>query len=74
MSDSARKEAEVLIDPNAQTGAIVSALKALAEEAANRHSSYQDQLAAIKGRIGGQPAAGAAGKIKVFNPATGMLE
>lgn len=53
LSDSARKEAEVLLDPNAQTGAVVSALKALADEAANRKSSYQGQLDAIHKRMGG---------------------
>lgn len=69
LSDSSRKEAETLLDPNAQTGAIVSALKALSEEAANRHTSYQGQLDAIKGRMTGKAPAPIAEPSTVVAPA-----
>lgn len=65
MSDSARHEADVLLDPNATVGQIRSALRTLHTEAANRRQSYQDQLGQIRSRMsggnrGGAPAAGPA--------------
>lgn len=56
MSDSAREEGAVLLDPNATAGQIRSAIKVLASEAKNRHTEYQGQLEDIKGRLGGKPA------------------
>jgi hypothetical protein len=53
MSDSARHEAEVLISPNSTVKQIQAALRALAAEAKNRHSSYSEQLTQIRGRMGG---------------------
>lgn len=54
MSDSARKEAETLLSPDATVGQIRAALKILKAEAANRHKSYQDQIGTIKGRMSGK--------------------
>ena len=56
MSDSARKEGEALLAPNATVGQIRAALDTLASEAKNRHESYQDQIKAIQSRIGGSTA------------------
>lgn len=58
MSDSARKEGEAIMSPDATVGQIRRALKVLAQEAKNRHDSYQGQLDQIKGRMsGGKPKA-----------------
>jgi hypothetical protein len=54
MSDSARKEAETLLSPDATVGQIRAAISTLRAEAANRHASYQGQIAEIHKRIGGK--------------------
>ena len=61
LSDSARKEMETILDKDSPVKAIRSALKALTKEAANRKTSYQDQLEAIKTRTRG----GEAPKVKM---------
>ena len=61
LSDSARQEVEGLIGPNASLKQIVSAANVLKKDMANRHQSYQDQIADIQGRIGGKKAAPPAG-------------
>lgn len=56
MSDSARKEAEKILSGNLTVGQLRASLKILRQEAANRHSSYQEQLDAVRGRMGGGSA------------------
>lgn len=64
MSDSARKEGEALLSGDATVGQLRAALATFRAEAANRHTSYQEQIAEINKRMGGGPAAPA--------PATGI--
>lgn len=54
MSDSARKEAETLLSPDATVGQIAAALDTLKLEASNRRQEYQGQLDVVKGRLGGK--------------------
>lgn len=54
MSDSARSEGAALLDPDATPAQLRAAIKTLAAEAKNRHTEYQGQLDAIKGRISGK--------------------
>jgi hypothetical protein len=63
MSDSARKEGEALLSGALTVGQLRAALKVLQAEASNRHTSYQEQIGEIKGRMGGtvQPTAAGAG-------------
>jgi len=76
LSDSARHEVSGLIGPNATLKQIYSAANILKQDMANRHQSYQDQIADIQGRISGkQPTAtntpnqgGGAGAITVQAP------
>ncbi len=68
MSDSARKEAETLLSTDATVGQIRAALKVLKTEAANRHTSYQDQIDSIRRRMGGQGGVPAGGGTDVTAP------
>jgi len=56
LSDSARHEVEQLIGPNASLKQIYSAAQILKQDMANRHQSYQDQIADIQKRLPGKKA------------------
>lgn len=60
LSDTARKEVEELIGPNASLKQIVSAANILKQDMANRHDSYQEQINDIKKRTGNKEEASAA--------------
>lgn len=51
MSDSARHEGQVLLNPSATVGQIKTALDTLAQEAGNRRKGYEGQIDAINGRM-----------------------
>jgi hypothetical protein len=53
LTDSARKEAEQLIDPNATVQQIMASLQALRNEGSNRLTSIGEQIQRIQSRIGG---------------------
>ena len=53
VSDSARHEVEGLIKGDATLGQIMSAANILKQDMGNRHDAYAQQIADIKGRIGG---------------------
>lgn len=53
MSDSARKEAEAILSGDLTVAQTLEAVKVLRQEAANRHSSYQEQIDQIRGRRAG---------------------
>jgi hypothetical protein len=55
LSDTARKEMEIILDPNSPVKATRSALEALHDESKNRKTGYQDQIDVIKKRIKGGP-------------------
>jgi hypothetical protein len=57
LSDSARKEIEAFNPQSATVGQTMAVAKVLKQDMANRHQSYQEQIADIKGRIGGQGGA-----------------
>jgi hypothetical protein len=59
VSDSARHEVEGLIKGDATLGQIMSAANILKQDMGNRHDAYAQQIADIKGRIGGQAPASA---------------
>lgn len=61
LSDSARHEAQALIDPNATVPQMVQSLRALRTEGGNRLTSLNDQIKTIQQRIGSQSTAPAAG-------------
>ena len=56
LSDEARKEAQKVLDGNLPYKSMVASINQLKTDFANRHQSYADQIAAIKGRLGGQAA------------------
>ena len=81
VSDSARKEVEGLISPNASLNQVYAAAKILKTDMKNRHDAYQGQIDAINQRIGGATGGGASdstgGAAKAthrFNPKTGQIE
>ena len=51
ISDSARHEMQVIIDPNATVGQILEAIAILKQDATNRTRSYQDAIDQSKARI-----------------------
>jgi len=53
VSDSARNEVEGLMGPNATLKQIYSAAQILRQDMGNRRQAYADQIADIKGRMGG---------------------
>jgi|GEM_PF-4364857 len=57
LSDSARHEVEGLIGPDATFSQIIEASTILKRDMASRKQSMADEIAAIRGRIGGKPAA-----------------
>jgi hypothetical protein len=54
LSDEARREASDVLDGNLPFPAMVAAIGQLKTDFANRHSSYQQQIADIKSRISGK--------------------
>lgn len=72
LSDSARKEFEVILSDNSTPEMIHEALAVLQMEGGNRLKGFREQRDEVKGRIGtGTPITGAAGN---YNPATGRVE
>lgn len=65
MSDSARKEAEVLLSDSATVGQIKRSLETLQQEAENRRVSYEQQITDIKGRLKGDTGGSTVGRFKV---------
>ena len=51
ITESARKEMNVIIDPNSTVGQIKTAIAILKQDAANRTQSYQDEINASQQRI-----------------------
>ena len=77
LSDSARHEAQEVLDGNLPYPAMVASINQLKTDFANRHQSYQDQIADIKGRLGGgkqQEYTPASKPTHRYNPATGQIE
>jgi len=60
LSDSARKEVESFIPEKATVGQIVKLSETLKKDMANRHESYDQQIADIKSRMGGKSGGGSA--------------
>ena len=60
LSDSAKKEVEKAMNPNATLGQIVAAANVMRQDMANRHGSMDATLGDIRSRMTGQPAAPAA--------------
>jgi hypothetical protein len=60
LTDSARREAQALIDPSATTKQVVASLQALRSEGQNRLISIGDQIRKIQGRLNGTGAGGSA--------------
>jgi hypothetical protein len=56
LSDAARREVEQFIPENATLGQAYAVAAILKQDMANRHQSLDDQIGAIKQRIGGQSA------------------
>lgn len=65
LSDSARHEVEEVVSGNATLKQMVAASNILKRDAANRRTSYDDQIKTIQGRM--RPAA-AGGKVTVTDP------
>lgn len=57
LTDSARHEVDILVNPNASVAQIQSSINALKAEAANRHAAYSDRLDDIYSRSVGKPKA-----------------
>lgn len=68
LSDTQKKEAEDILSGNLSYSAAKKVVETLKQDFANRHQSYADQIADIKGRIGGgggsqsNPSAQSSGK------------
>lgn len=77
LSDSARHEAQEVLDGNMPFPAMMASINQLKTDFANRHQAYADQIQAIKGRMGNTsqnntpPSAAATHR---YNPATGKIE
>jgi hypothetical protein len=75
LSDSQKKEAEDVINGNLPLSATLAVVNTLKQDMANRHKSYQDDVNAIRGRIGAKPqsdttaAAGSTVKMRAPNGA-----
>lgn len=54
LSDSARHETQEILDGNLSFPAMMASINQLKTDFGNRHQSYADQIADIKGRIGGK--------------------
>jgi hypothetical protein len=57
LSDSARHEVEQFIPESATVGQIMRVASVLKQDMGNRKSSYEDQITAIQGRLGGNKQA-----------------
>lgn len=57
LSDSQKKEAENVINGNYPLAATLGVIQTLKQDMANRHTSYQQDVDAIKGRLGAKPTA-----------------
>jgi hypothetical protein len=55
LSDTQKKEAQDVIDGNLPLSATVAVVNTLKQDMANRHQSYQQDIAAIQGRLGFKP-------------------
>lgn len=79
LSDSARQEAESLVGKDATFGSIKKAIGVIRKDMQNRHESYQEQIADIKGRLkggaqgNGQSQQGASGKEVHYKVVGGKL-
>lgn len=66
LSDSQKKDASDVLDGNLPLAATLEVVQTLKQDFANRHQSYADQIADIKGRLGGkntsQPSTQSGGK------------
>lgn len=69
LSDTARKEIEAIMGPNATMAQIYSTAHTLKQDMANRRTSIGDQVKAIRGRISASPSAEgpAGGGLKTVN-------
>lgn len=77
LSDSARKEVETMIGPDATLKQIFAAANILKQDMTNRHDSYTEQRNAIKTRLTGatNPQGAPESKpYKTYNPKTGKIE
>ncbi len=70
LSDSQKKEAQDVVDGNLPYSATMAVVNTLKKDMANRHQSYQDDIDAIKGRLGAKPQTGAQPKT---TPASGAF-
>lgn len=61
LSDSARKEAQDVLDGNLPFPAMMASINQLKTDFGNRHTSYQEAINAIKGRMGNKPGSPPAG-------------
>jgi hypothetical protein len=57
LSDTQKKEAEDVINGNLPLSATLAVVATLKKDMANRHQSYQDDVDAIRGRLGAKPQA-----------------
>jgi hypothetical protein len=55
LSDSQKKEAQDVIDGNLPLSATLKVVETLEQDMANRHQSYQEDINAIRGRLGAKP-------------------
>ncbi len=78
LSDSARHEVEAFIPANATLKQVYNVANVLKQDMKNRHDSYDQQLAEIKGRMSGTPVSTSAPKIgdvkKFANGKTGKWD
>ena len=75
LSDSQKKDAKDVIDGNLPFSATMAVVNTLKKDMANRHVSYQQDIDAIKGRLGAKPAAAqsATQQSGATNPKTGAF-
>lgn len=77
VTEGQRHEVEGLMRGDATLDQLNAVAQTLRQDMANRKASVSAQIGAIRGRMGGQPAAPAAAegpKRRKYNPATGALE
>jgi hypothetical protein len=72
LSDSARKEIETALSPNATVAQMKAALDTFATESNNRKNAIAGQLSEVRGRMSGSGSG--APRVRKFNPTTGTLE
>lgn len=74
LSDSARHEAQEVLDGNLPFPAMMASINQLKTDFANRHQSYQQQIQDIKGRMSGGNQPPPAAATHRYNPSTGKIE